>query len=177
MPVWKAIPGWEGWYEVSDGGLVRSLLRVSIANGAPATYAGRVLKAGTLKNGYQQVSLSRPGERRYAYVHQLVLEAFVGTAPAGMEVCHADGSRNNNRLGNLRYGTRSENARDRIAHGRGPTGEQSRGEKNGMTPLTEADVRRIRGMSGTLKAISEIFGVHLSTIHNIKTGKTWGHVR
>jgi hypothetical protein len=176
METWKTVPGWAGWYEVSDAGHVRSLPRQSKANGAPAVYSGRVLKACTLKNGYLQVSLSRPGERRYAYVHRLVLEAFAGTAPAGMEVCHADGSRNNNSLSNLRYGTRSENARDRIAHGRGPDGVKVRGEKNGLTHLTETDVRCIRGMPGTLKEIASHFGVHFGTIHNIKTGKTWGHV-
>ena len=176
MENWKAVPGWEGWYEVSDAGRVRSLPRQSSANGAPAMYQGRILKAGRMKNGYLQVTLSRSGERRCAYVHRLVMEAFEGPPPCGLEVCHSDGTRDNNALTNLRYGTRSENAKDRIAHGRGPNGKNVRGERNGLTRLTEEDVRRIRAMPGTLKEIALRFGVHLGTIHNIKTGKTWGHV-
>jgi hypothetical protein len=176
METWKAVPGWEGWYEVSDAGQVRSLPRQSVANGAPATYQGKLLKLGQLKNGYLQVSLSRPGERRYAYVHRLVMEAFEGPPPCGLEVCHADGTRDNNSLFNLRYGSRSENAKDRIAHGRGPTGKKTRGEKNGASRLTESDVRRIREAPGTLKEIAAAFGVHLGTIHCIKTNKTWAHL-
>ena len=176
MENWKSVPGWEGWYEVSDAGRVRSLPRQSTANGAPAWYEGRLLSASRLKNGYMQVSLSRPGERCYAYVHKLVLLAFEGPPPDGTEVCHADGTRDNNSLSNLRYGTRSENARDRIAHGRGPDGKKIRGENNGVARLTEADVRRIRAMPGTLKEIAAEFGVHFGTIHCIKSGKTWGHL-
>ena len=134
------------------------------------------MTASRLKNGYMQVILSRPGERRYAYVHKLVLLAFHGAPPEGMEVCHADGNRDNNNLSNLRYGTRSENARDRIVHGRGPDGKKTRGEKNGVAKLTEADVRRIRSMSGSLKEIAAKFGVHFGTIHCIKSRKTWGHL-
>ncbi len=176
METWKAVPGWEGWYEVSDEGRVRSLTRQSTANGAPAWYKGRLLKPGRLKNGYMQVCLTAPDRRVSSYVHRLVLSAFVGPPPEGKEVCHTDGSRDNNFLGNLRYGTRSENARDRIAHGRGPDGKKTRGEKNGLARLTEEDVHHIRTLPGTLKEIAAVFDVHFGTIHCIKAGKTWRHL-
>jgi hypothetical protein len=64
--------------------------------------------------GYPQVSLALTGvgRREYRYVHDLVLLAFVGAKPAGLEVCHGDGVKTNNRLSNLRYDTRSANALD-----------------------------------------------------------------
>lgn len=173
MENWKSVAGWEGWYEVSDKGRVRSLTRKSIANGAPATYKGVLLKCSIGKNGYARVTFTRPQFKQQRYVHDLVAEAFIGPRAPSLEVCHADGTRTNNTLSNLRYGSRSENARDRIQHGRGPTGEKTRGENNGNVKLTKQDVTAIRGMSGTLKQIAAVFGVHLATIHCIRSGKTW----
>lgn len=176
MEQWKAVPGWEGWYEVSDEGRVRSVARVSIAGGAPAHYQARVLRGSPGKNGYPVVSLSRPNYQRKAYVHSLVAAAFLGPRPEGLEVCHADGSRDNNRLSNLRYGTRRDNSKDMVAHGRAPDGSNARGEKNGLARLTEVEIRLIRQMSGTQKEIAEMFGVTPSNISCIQRRKTWAHV-
>lgn len=63
------------------------------------------------------MKLSRDGNYKQGRVHQLVLIAFAGPAPAGCEVLHNDGNPGNNRLANLRWGTRSENLYDRVRHG------------------------------------------------------------
>lgn len=65
-------------------------------------------------NGHMQVSLSRP--HKVVYVHRLVLIAFVGPPPDGMEVCHNDGDPTNNVLSNLRWDTRTGNMRDAVDH-------------------------------------------------------------
>lgn len=111
---WESIPGWEGLYEASDHGRVRSLHKRSQAKQTPD---GRILKAQTNKNGYAQVDLYKNGKRRMSYVHELVCLAFHGLRPDGMEVCHNDGNPANNRLENLRYDTTGENAYDRVRHG------------------------------------------------------------
>lgn len=115
---WLPIPGYEGYYEVSDLGRVRSLDRI-ISGGRWGTQrrrgAIRALAEGA--HGYLVVSLSRNGKQVNRYVHQLVLEAFVGPRPAGMEACHWDDDPGNARLDNLRWGTRSTNAHDRTRNG------------------------------------------------------------
>lgn len=110
---WLPVPGWEGFYEVSDHGRVRGLDRVlARKNGTVHTEKGRIRKQAKLKRGYRNVSLSRPGQpMRTALVHQLVLLAFVGPAPEGMESLHADDDPSNNHLSNLSYGTHTDNMR------------------------------------------------------------------
>lgn len=178
MEQWRDISGWEGWYEVSDKGRVRSLPRKSRAGSGTAFYRGKVLKASIAKNGYRVVSMTAPGGvRSYRYVHQLVLEAFIGPRPVGMEACHNNGIRKQNYLTNLRYDTPSGNARDRITHGRGPTGEHSRGEKNGLAKLNAKKVKYIRAHPEmTLERLASKYDVNLGTIWCARTGKTWRHV-
>ena len=118
--VWKAVPGYEGEYEVSSFGRVRSLdrcvPRLSRDGKTGVRYVtGRVLRPGPSKSGHRTVSLGRNNSKQ---VHALVLLAFEGVAPSGHEVLHIDGDPANNCLSNLRYGTRSENNFDITRHGR-----------------------------------------------------------
>lgn len=176
MEQWKPVPKWEGLYEVSDQGRVRSVLRQVKGKNGPTTYQSKMLKLCASKNRYPFVALSRSGEKRYAYVHDLVLEAFVGPKLPGFEVCHRDGTRDNNHLHNIRYGTRSENAVERITHGKGPKKGHTAGEKNANALLTAEAVLTIRAASGTLRELGERFGVHLGTIHAVRSRKTWKHI-
>lgn len=142
MPVsqvekWRAIPGYEGRYEVSDQGQVRSLgLRVKARGGKTAFRKGKVLRTAVKAHGYLQVTLiDAKGRRWCALVHQLVCLAFVGPA-SGLQVCHWDGDRTNNCLSNLRYGTASDNSADRWRHGwfirnRNVESREQTGERDG----------------------------------------------
>lgn len=115
---WRPANGFEGVYEVSSLGRVRSLTHtIRRADGGEWTYRGRVLKAGPTTKGYLFVTFSRGAERHMRKVHRLVLEAFVGPCPEGMEGCHNDGDKTNNQISNLRWDTRSANAKDRVKHG------------------------------------------------------------
>lgn len=115
---WRAIPGYEGVYEVSESGRVRSLDRlVECKNGRQRWTKGRELKTGRHPFGYRKVELNKGGVSAFPNVHTLVLLAFVGPCPGGMECCHNDGNPENNHVSNLRWGTRSENRRDAVRHG------------------------------------------------------------
>lgn len=114
---WKPIPKWEGYYEVSDRGQVRSLNRVIETKTGPQRKRGKILAPSPDKYGYPRVSLFRNGTGESRRVHQLVLEAFVGPCPEGMESLHRDDNPANNRLENLRWGSRSENTFDKIENG------------------------------------------------------------
>jgi hypothetical protein len=121
---------------------------------------------------YRYVVLSRPCDvdqkRRHTSIHLLVLEAFVGARPPGMEGCHNDGNPANNRLDNLRWGTLSSNRIDMLKHGTA-----------GSAKLVEADIPAIwaRLVAGeSVPSIARTYGVGGGTIFSIKHGKTWRHV-
>lgn len=112
---WQPVPGYEGRYEVSDFGRVRSLDRLD-SRGNRAW--GRVLSPDVRPSGHLRVTLCRDGHPKRTWVHWLVLSVFVGPHPEGLETCHNDGDPANNAVSNLRWDTKSANARDRLRHGR-----------------------------------------------------------
>jgi hypothetical protein len=119
MELWASIPGYEGFYEVSNFGRVRSMTRqVSYGRHPKMTYKGRDLKL-FMAGQYAAVKLAVQGVTRTQYVHHLVLLAFKGPRPhteSRGEIRHLDGDKMNNSLFNLEYGTIQENAADRIRH-------------------------------------------------------------
>ena len=114
---WLPVPGYEGFYEVSDHGRVRSVDRVVVAGSGERKFAGRVLRLGTNRHGYMLVALRKPGIQKSKRAHRLVLEAFVGPCPEGMAACHENGDKLDNRLSNLRWDTTSSNLYDAVRHG------------------------------------------------------------
>ncbi len=107
---WKPVVGYEGKYEVSSHGRVRSLPRQATP--------GKIRKLQPLKDGYKRVSLCKGGVCVHKRVHRLVLEAFVGECPEGMVACHLDSKTSNNILDNLEWDTHKNNTADVIARGR-----------------------------------------------------------
>lgn len=172
---WKGIPGYEGSYQVSDQGRVRSLDRVVTRGGLEVNYRGRLLSLiSRSTSGYLECTIYIAGNGRTFLVHRLVMLAFVGKCPTGMYVCHNDGNPQNNRLGNLRYDTPKMNQADRVLHG-----TRIVGERHGRSKLTEDDVRRIRLRlaNGESKGgIAGDFGVCRTQISNIGSGKAWSHL-
>lgn len=128
---WLPVVGFEGYYDVSSHGRVRSLPRRKCR--------GRILKPQPLPAGYLQVNLSVSNVRYTRSVHTLVMRAFEGPCPPGEEVRHLDGNPANNRRSNLAYGTHDENAQDMIRHGR-----TRAGTRHYRSILTDADVDTIR---------------------------------
>lgn len=111
---WRDIPGYEGLYQASTAGRIRSLDRDS----EQGFRRGVVLSMRPHPNGgHLQVGLSKQGRNTTFKVHRLVLATFVGPCPEGMEGCHNNGDVNDNSLENLRWDTRLANIHDSIRHG------------------------------------------------------------
>lgn len=173
--VWKAVVGYEGLYEVSDRGEVRSLDRwVPNRHGTRSWRRGAIMRQVLLnKSGYPAVGLSKDGVQSLVKVHVLVAEAFIGPRPEGYVTRHLDGDPTNNRKSNIRWGTWQENSDDRTRHGRVPFGEACK-----MSKLTATKVRRIRRMLvvHTNAFIAAKTGMSNQQISNIKLGKSWAHL-
>lgn len=114
IETWRPVLGFEGTYEVSDLGCVRSLDRTTKGG---RHIPGVLLRQASGPTGYRHVTLQLDGRRETRSVHRIVLEAFKGRRPVGMEACHGAGGPADNRLSNLRWGTHSENNLDRVAAG------------------------------------------------------------
>jgi len=166
--VWRPVVGYEGLYEVSCLGRVRSLHSIKLSR-------GRLLKPSAHNTGYTRVTLTRPPrQQRPTHIHTLVLEAFAGLRPAGMQAAHLNGCRTDNRIENLAWVTVRENILHKRVHGTAMLGE-----RNHQAKLTENAVREIRTLyaSGlSCKAIAARFGVDWTVVRNIKNGRIWTHV-
>ena len=149
---WLPVVGFEGLYEVSNLGRVRSLDRVLTApRGGDYVRPGRMLKLlkSTHVPSRYNVELHNSGGR-WHQVHRLVLIAFEGLSP-GMEVCHNDGNPSNNRLANLRWDTTAGNAADRRKHGTSIFGERHHNAK-----WTAIDVERMFDLRRSGARITDI---------------------
>lgn len=127
---WRPVVGFEGLYEVSEYGVVRSLPRVTrIKNGHTRVLSSRIIKTyRNARTGHESVNLvPREGVARIkkCRVHCVVLEAFVGPRPDGYFGCHNDGDVYNNHFSNLRWDTPSGNNYDRVKHGKHPYANRS----------------------------------------------------
>ncbi len=134
----------------------------------------RKLKGVVEKTGYRSVTFMSDGSLKKFLVHRLVLEAFVGPCPEGMEACHNDGDRLNNQISNLRWDTRKANQADRIKHG-----TDGRGERAGSSKLKTIDVVAIRKRSDageSQASIQKDFPINQSTVCRIINGKRWAHL-
>lgn len=176
---WRPVPGYEGYYEVSDIGNVRSVDRMVPIVEPRRQYLRRrrgapmATRVGT--NGYVYVAFCKDGVHRNCTVHSLVARAFLGAREDGAEVCHVNGVRADNRLSNLRWGTHQENIDDRDRHG-----TTARGEKLWTAKLTADKVREIRklyaGGNVDQGELAKRFGVNRQNISMIVTRSTWKHV-
>lgn len=169
-------------YRVGDDGSVwsrRNAHHKRRANGKCCAFDGewrRISPGKHPKKGHLLFQLWNDQGVKAFWGHRLVLLAFVGPCPPGMEGCHfPDRNPENNRLENLRWDTKEANEADRIAHG-----TDNRGSKHGMSKLTEELVREMRRLydSGACvqKALCDRFGVNASTVNSVVRRHTWKHV-
>ncbi|KKM78381.1 hypothetical protein LCGC14_1360570 [marine sediment metagenome] len=160
----KTIPGFPN-YAITRDGQVWSKPR-TVSGGRH--WKGHWVKPG-LVNGYFQVGLFNKSKQYHRFnkmVHRLVLETYVGPCPDGMECRHLNGNKQDNYFENLCWGTRKENEKDKVQHGK--------------TKLTEAKVRVIRYLRDvakfSLEDIAWQFDVCRATICFVVNRKTWKHI-
>ena len=169
------IPGFNGYYASQDGVIwsFRKQHRVAgtLSNVAHAISL-RPNSAGYLMAAVIKDGTTRP---RTVFVHRLVLLAFVGFPPPGKnECCHGNGIKTDNRISNLRWGSRNDNIRDKVSHGTIP-----RGENAPRVTLTESDVGvilRLRDSGMMQKDICKLFAVSRVQICRICNRQQWAHV-
>ena len=163
---WLPVGGYEGLYEVSNLGRVRSLY----------FQPPRLCKFGKDQTGYPTVMLSKDRKRKPFTVHRLVAVAFHGHKRNALhiEVAHLDGDMANPRADNLKWVSKVENRAHRLLHGTHDAGEQNSGAK-----LTVEAVREIRSYPPyriDMKELAHRFGVSRHTIDSVRKGQTWRHV-
>lgn len=158
---WKSVVGFgEEKYVVSSLGRVKSIIN------------NRLLKPCCSGSGrYCRVNLCFNGIVKTCSVHRLVLEAFKGLCPEGMEACHSDGNSINNAVNNLRWDTRKNNNFDKRKHGTHPSGE-----RNPRAKYTAKDVLRIRALRKRfhkLGSISRTLNLPVSFVNSVVHCNAW----
>lgn len=178
--MWLPVPDCP-FYEVSDLGGVRSVhrfvLRKDYRNGKTSYIEtrGSSLKGTSLKSndGYREVYIA--GKR--ALVHRLVLMAFIGPCPQGMEGCHYDGDRTNNTLKNLRWDTKAANIADSKRLGTYRYPPVHLGAEHHGAILCEDDVIAIRKSPVGTRGLTNKFGISAANIYKIRKRLIWKHVQ
>lgn len=170
--IWKDIPGHEGNYQASNFGRIKSL-----------NYQGKhrelIMKPKNLGNGRFAVKIFKNKLYKYEKIHRLVLMAFCGKCPEGMECMHLDDNPSNNKIENLKWGTRSENQKQKFKNGRS-TRKYKTGEDNPSSKLKLSDVIRIRNIyknatvnNGYWKQLANSLNVKTHIIYDVIRNKTW----
>lgn len=158
------VPGYEGYF-ASPTGRIYSNLSGKI----------RELKQRSDRKAYSLVTVFYEGRSVPTRVHTLVLLAFAGQRPDGMEARHLDGNGMNNRADNLVWSTHLENMHDKRIHG-----TENYGEKNGGSKLSVSDVREIRDVYATggftQGMLASDFGISQTQVSRIIRGKKWGQI-
>ena len=179
---WLPVVGYEGLYAVSDCGRVKSCERYVLRTHESGTVHQKLIRErilcprssrGRYEYGRQSVQLCRDGISKSRLISHLVVEAFIGPRPEGLEVAHNDGNASNNQLNNLRYATPRENTHDKYLHGTVPVGESVHNSK--LSKSDVAQIRRLRGQK-TQQALADEFGISISQVSRIQSRKQWGHV-
>lgn len=167
MIEYKLLPGYLSYRVGSDGSVWSCCTR-----GCKPQPTGQWKRLRVTRNpkGYLFLNIGRGNPQ---YVHRLVLLAFRGPSPQGLETRHLDGDKANCRLANLVYGTPVENALDRERHG-----HQLRGSRVPGSLLTEDQVVEIkRNPDKRAASLAVLYGVTVWAIYSIGQGKNWKHVK
>lgn len=172
---WKPVVGYEGYYEVSDHGRVRSVDREAEimlrSRKTKMRFHAKILTLAVCKIGYMRLGLSKGGSKKMHSVHRLVMTAFVGES--SLDVNHKDGDKRNNHLQNLEYCTESEN----LLHRYRVLGQKGvRGSRNGHAVLSEKDIPAIRADKRKLTEIADEYGVTTQAIWQVKKRRSWAHI-
>ena len=174
---WRDVIGYEGWYQVSSLGNVRSVDRdILYSNGRIHHTKGVNLVQVLDKSGYPVVGLSKNQKINMCKVHRLVCLAFTPNPEDKQQVNHIDGVKTNNVVTNLEWNTSSENQQHCVDNGLRVIGK---GELSSAPKLKEVEVVEIKKLLNRgvkQRDIAKMYDVHFATISAIYRGKSWSHV-
>lgn len=171
--IWADIPDYEGLYQVSNMGRVRSLDRlVKGAKGLDYRIKGKITKKSKNHLGYIKVRLHKDGVRKEFSLHRIVAFSFVLNLQSKKEVNHIDGNKLNNSASNLEWCTRSENMKHAFKTGL----VSNKGENAPGSKLSNTDIFFIRSSIDGCVKLSKVFNVTPATISSIKKRKSWAHI-
>lgn len=178
MTLWKPVKGYEGIYEVSNDGRVKSLARLKECGhpGAKQMTKERLLKIKADRMGYPRVKLSKNGVAKLIPLHRVVALSFVENPHNKPEVNHIDGDKTNNLPDNLEWATRSENLKHAFDK---KLKCAIKGEENNKSKLKAEQVLKIRLLRNEgvkLVDIADKFGVTAANVSEIVNFKTWKDV-
>jgi hypothetical protein len=161
MEVWNSVLDYEGYYEVSNLGNVKSLDRLINFPHGMFVKKGKLLKSSSNGTGYYKLTLSKNGLSRDHYVHRLVIESFVGKND--LHINHINGIRNDNRLGNLEFVTIRENQHKRLLKKELPTGvSRVRNKYRAVIGINGKNIHL--GYFETAEMASDVFNKKLKSI-------------
>ena len=167
--IWKDISGYEGLYQISNYGKIKSLSRFQSAT-------ERILKSEINKCGYVRIRLSYKNVSKKYQVHRIVALTFIPNPENKPCVNHINGIKSDNRAKNLEWCTNSENMKHAFKNGL----QSLDGEKNNMSKLTESNVIEIKNLlsNGIFhKDIALLYNVSRRCITDINKGLTWKNIR
>ncbi len=170
---WRDIPFFEGFYQASSLSRVKSLERtIKNSLGISFLLKGTIIKQSLNNRGRRVVYISKNHHNYCFRVHSLVVSAWYGPRPKGMECRHKDGNKLNNRPENLKWGTREENDKDKIEHGQVPHGEGHWSAK-----FKKETIKKMIELYQTgdyfQREIAEMFGTKQPYISQIVNRKSW----
>lgn len=175
---WRPVIGWEGRYEVSSAGRVRSVSRCGVHGREKSrVFPSKLLTPIVTAKGYLVVNFTDnavvgvPRRRVQRKIHHLVLEAFIGPKPPETQGCHNNGIKEDCRLSNLRWDTAAGNCADKIRHG-----TVQCGERNGNAKLTSSLVAMIRSSTESSRTLAKSLGISKTNVLDIRSRATWGHI-
>ncbi len=167
IETWISISGFDN-YQISDKGRVRSINRfIECSNGVIRCYQSKVLKGYLDKDGYLEVKLCNINGRKTKKIHRLVLEAFIGVCPQGLECLHLDHNPRNNALLNLRWDSHKNNE---LGKKYGSHGEKKVMRSDGAIFESVTAAARFINLSTTYIAAC------CRNTHQIAAGFTWRYI-
>ena len=177
---WRPVVGYEGLYEVSNTGRIKSFHQGD---------AHKILAAPPNNKGYNAFVACKDGDRKTLSVHRVVLLAFVGECPVGLQSAHLDGNKKNNTVYNLEWVTPKINIGHKKDHGTGVQGDRNpsriypetrpRGEKHFKAKLNAADILEIRTLRKKeipVRVIAKMYNMSKGAIDHILSGRNWKHL-